>query len=64
VRTERYTYVRYLETGDEELYDRRKDPSQLRSVAGDPAYAKVKARLADRLKKLDRCRGSSCRVKP
>src|SRR4051794_2836090 len=64
VRTERYTYVRYLEAGDEELYDRRKDPAQMKSVAADPAYAKIKARLANRLKKLDRCRGSSCRVKP
>jgi arylsulfatase A-like enzyme len=64
VRTERYTYVRYMETGDEELYDRRKDPAEMQSVAADPAYAKVKARLAARLKTLDRCRGQSCRVKP
>ena len=65
VRTERYTYVVYLETGDEELYDRRKDPAEMRSVAADPAYAKIKARLADRLKELNGCSGSSCRaVKP
>jgi arylsulfatase A-like enzyme len=65
VRTERYTYVVYLETGEEELYDRRKDPAEMHSVAADPAYAKVKARLADRLAKLNRCKGSSCRaVKP
>jgi arylsulfatase A-like enzyme len=62
VRTERYTYVRYLETGDEELYDRVKDPSELRSVAADPAYAKIKARLAARLAQLDKCRGRSCQV--
>jgi arylsulfatase A-like enzyme len=62
VRTERYTYVVYKETGEEELYDRRKDPSELRSVAADPAYAKIKARLAARLAKLDRCRGHSCQV--
>jgi N-acetylglucosamine-6-sulfatase len=61
VRTDRYTYVVYTETGDEELYDRRKDPSQLRSVHADPAYARIKARLAARLVKLDRCRGRSCR---
>jgi arylsulfatase A-like enzyme len=61
VRTDRYTYVVYNETGEEELYDRRKDPAQLRSVAADPAYARVKARLAARLVKLDRCRGRSCR---
>jgi N-acetylglucosamine-6-sulfatase len=64
VRTDRYTYVVYTEAGDEELYDRRKDPAQMNSVAADPAYAKVKARLAARLAKLDRCKGKSCRVKP
>ena len=40
VRTDRYTYVVYTETGEEELYDRRKDPAQLRNVAADPAYAR------------------------
>jgi arylsulfatase A-like enzyme len=64
VRTDRYTYVVYTETGDEELYDRRKDPSQLRSVAADPAYAKIKARLVAKLAKLDRCRGRSCHITP
>jgi arylsulfatase A-like enzyme len=64
VRTDRYTYVVYKETGDEELYDRRTDPSELRSVAADPAYAKVKARLVADLVKLQTCRGASCKVKP
>jgi arylsulfatase A-like enzyme len=64
VRTDRYTYVIYTETGDEEMYDRRKDPFQMRSVAADPAYAKTKARLKAALAKLDRCRGRSCRVNP
>jgi arylsulfatase A-like enzyme len=62
VRTDRYTYVVYTEAGDEELYDRRKDPSQLQSVAADPAYAAVKARLARKLAKLDNCRGRACRA--
>jgi arylsulfatase A-like enzyme len=64
VRTDRYTYVVFTESGGEELYDRKKDPSQLRSVAADPAYAKVKAHLAAKLAKLDRCRGRSCHLKP
>jgi arylsulfatase A-like enzyme len=64
VRTDRYTYVVYTETGDQELYDRRKDPAQLRSVAADPAYAQIKARLAAKLAKLDRCRGRSCHIAP
>jgi len=61
VRTERYTYVVYTETGDEELYDRRADPAQLRSVAADPAYARIKGGLEAELARLDKCRGRSCR---
>jgi arylsulfatase A-like enzyme len=64
VRTDRYTYVVYTETGEVELYDRKKDPSQLKSVATDPAYAKIKARLAADLVKLDRCKGHACRIAP
>jgi arylsulfatase A-like enzyme len=64
VRTDRYTYVVYTETGERELYDRRKDPYQLNNIAGNPAYAQIEARLAAQLKKLDRCKGRSCLVKP
>ena len=64
MRTDRYTYVVYTETGDEELYDRRKDPYQLRNVAGDPAYARIKARLAAKSAKLKRCKGDACNVAP
>jgi N-acetylglucosamine-6-sulfatase len=64
VRTDRYTYVVYTETGEKELYDRRKDPHQLTNIAGDPAYAKIQAKLATQLAKLDRCKGRSCLVKP
>jgi N-acetylglucosamine-6-sulfatase len=64
VRTDRYTYVVYRETGDEELYDRRRDPYQLDNVAGDRAYAAVRATLAAKLDELDGCRGRSCNVAP
>jgi arylsulfatase A-like enzyme len=64
VRTDRYTYVVYTEAGDEELYDRAKDPNELTSVANDPAYAKVKASLKAKLAKLDKCKGQTCDVKP
>jgi arylsulfatase A-like enzyme len=33
----------------EELYDCRKDPYQMRNLAGDPAYKTVKQQLSDRL---------------
>jgi len=63
VRTDRYTYVVWTETGEEELYDRESDPFQLTNVAGDPSYAAIKAQLAAKLVKLHRCRGRSCNVK-
>jgi N-acetylglucosamine-6-sulfatase len=64
VRTDRYTYVVYTETGEQELYDRDKDPYQLKNIAANPAYAKIKAGLAAQLKKLDRCKGRSCDLTP
>ena len=64
VRTDRYTYVVYKETGDQELYDRRTDPFELHNLAANPTYASVRARLAAELTKLDRCKGRSCNVKP
>jgi arylsulfatase A-like enzyme len=41
VRTERYTLANYYESGEWELFDREKDPHQLRSVYSDPSYAAV-----------------------
>jgi N-acetylglucosamine-6-sulfatase len=64
VRTSRYTYVLWTETGEEELYNRRTDPFQLQNVATDPAYAAVKARLSALMRRLESCRGRSCNVKP
>lgn len=41
----------------EELYDLRRDPDQVRNVAGEPAYAKTKAEMASALmKKLTEAR--------
>jgi N-acetylglucosamine-6-sulfatase len=64
VRTERYTYVVWNETGEEELYDRDVDPYQLTNVAADPAYAEVKAGLAAQAAELRDCKGKQCEVKP
>jgi arylsulfatase A-like enzyme len=61
VRTERYTYVVWTETGEEELYDRRTDPAQLTNVAADPAFAEIKSGLAADLRRLDACKGRTCR---
>ncbi|MDX6665318.1 MAG: N-acetylglucosamine-6-sulfatase [Solirubrobacteraceae bacterium] len=62
VRTDRYTYVVYRETGDQELYDRQKDPYELRNVVADKAYAKIRSHLAATLVKLDHCRGVACQT--
>jgi N-acetylglucosamine-6-sulfatase len=64
VRTERYTYVVWTETGEQELYDRQVDPYQLENVVDDPGYAAVRDELAAKLEQLDGCAGKDCRVKP
>jgi N-acetylglucosamine-6-sulfatase len=64
VRTQRYTYVVYTETSEEELYDRRTDPYEIQNVAQDPAYAGIKAHLNALMQRLRTCRGRSCQVKP
>ena len=64
VRTDRYTYVVWTETGEKELYDRQTDPFQLDNVAGDPAFAPVEADLAAKLVKLADCQGDACNVRP
>ncbi len=51
IRTKRYMYAEH-DTGEEELYDLRKDPFELRSRHNAPAYASVKAQLATRLHEL------------
>jgi arylsulfatase A-like enzyme len=38
VRNDQYTYVKYLDTGEEELYDNFADPYQLQNVVTDPNY--------------------------
>ena len=63
VRTQRFKYVRWS-YGDEELYDLRTDRYELNNVVNDPRYAQVKKRLAADLKRLRRCKGSSCTVAP
>lgn len=62
VRTDRYTYVVWTDTGEKELYDRQTDPYQLDNVAGDPAFAAVQADLAAKLEQLQDCAGKACNV--
>jgi arylsulfatase A-like enzyme len=58
--TSRYTYIRHSGNGAEYLYDRRKDPYELTSVAGERAYADVLSELRHRRKELVGCEGTTC----
>jgi hypothetical protein len=45
-----------------ELYDLDRDPYELESVAGDPAYAKIEALLGEALDSLAECEGNACEL--
>ncbi|MHC5001531.1 MAG: sulfatase family protein [Planctomycetota bacterium] len=54
IRTDRYKLMHFYEPEHRcwELYDLQRDPDEMRSVYGDPAYAGVQARLKARLADL------------
>ena len=52
VRTARYTLAHYGATDEWDLFDREKDPDQLRSVYADPDYAVAVAELKTELARL------------
>ena len=56
VRTGRYTYTRWWD-GFEEVYDRRRDPGELRNVAARASYTGVRRELRRRLRRLGDCAG-------
>jgi N-acetylglucosamine-6-sulfatase len=64
VRTDRYLYAEYGSTGERELYDLQTDPYELQSLHADPAYARVRSRLAALLHRLQTCAGEVCRSRP
>jgi len=59
IRVGRYAYVEHS-TGERELYDLQIDPYELQSRHSDPAYATVRAVLANRMHQLQACAGASC----
>jgi N-acetylglucosamine-6-sulfatase len=60
VRTARYLYLEYAD-GSRELYDLARDPQELRSRHQDLRYVATRTALQRELRRLRRCRGSSCR---
>lgn len=62
VRTSRYTYGVDVTNGFEQLYDRRRTPSEIRNVARKPRYRSVLDELRDRTRVLASCSGAACAV--
>ena len=60
VRTEAHVYLEHS-TGERELYDLRRDPDELRNLAGRPGAVRTQRALARRLARLRTCKGRSCR---
>jgi N-sulfoglucosamine sulfohydrolase len=52
IRLGRRTQAAYLQRPAEELYDLARDPEEVTNLAADPAYAGIKAELAERLRSL------------
>jgi N-acetylglucosamine-6-sulfatase len=61
IRTDRYEYTIYA-NGQTELYDMKRDPDQLNSLATDPRYRFVRKWLFTQLIPLSTCAGEACRV--
>ena len=61
IRTDRYEYTVYA-NGQTELYDMKRDPAQLHSLALDPRYRPVRKWLYTQLVPLSSCAGPSCRI--
>ncbi|HEU0024198.1 MAG TPA: sulfatase [Thermoleophilaceae bacterium] len=64
IRTTRFKYVRHRTTGEYELYDLRNDPYELTNLDGRARYGGVQARMAARLRRLQRCVGAGCSTRP
>lgn len=62
VRTDRYTFVDWPNPAKDEMYDRRRDPWQMDSVAKSRSYARTRLELAAVLRQLETCSGRACRV--
>jgi N-acetylglucosamine-6-sulfatase len=61
IRTDRYEFTIYA-NGQTELYDMKRDPAQLHSLAHDPRYRYIRKWLYGFLIPLSTCGGPSCRI--
>ncbi len=51
LRTRRWTYARWIETGDVWLFDRENDPYEMNNLAGDPKHGKTQKEMEERLQR-------------
>jgi arylsulfatase A-like enzyme len=56
--TSRYKLAYFWETKEWEMYDRQKDPKELRSIADDPAYFRLRRELERELQRLREVTGA------
>ena len=47
IRTQKYRYIKYMKTGDEELYDHSKDPNEWTNLIDSTAYKSVRGELSE-----------------
>src|SRR5258708_11159622 len=59
IRTDRWMYTEYRESGERELYDMQTDPEQCSNVYVEAPPAPAE-QLSRRLQQLSACRGTSC----
>ena len=52
VRTEKYKLIHFYNMQEWELFDLEKDPNELNSVYGSPAYSKTESMLKEELTRL------------
>lgn len=52
VRTDRFKLIRFYKDNEWEMYDLKKDPSEMKSVYNDPAYADIREKLKKELLRL------------
>ncbi len=57
-----YKYFRFEKTGEAELYDLDRDPSELENVIDSPAYAAVRQYMEFWLPQVGGCSGADCRT--
>jgi arylsulfatase A-like enzyme len=57
-----YKYFRFVASGEEELYDMKRDPWELDNRSASPEYIQAKQYMQAYLPQVDTCAGAGCRA--